>query len=61
MKVIDDHTDILINRKSVFNDAFNIVMFTSPEELKKRLVIKYIGENGIDVGGLLRFIDIKIY
>jgi len=54
MKLINDHTEILIDRNSVFNDALNIIMYKSPEELKKRLVIKYLGENGIDVGGLLR-------
>jgi len=46
--------DIYIDRKSIFYDAYYQIMNKSPYELKRRLIIKYKGEEGIDAGGLLR-------
>jgi len=46
--------DIFINRKTLFFDAYDQIMNKSPEELKKRLYIKYKGEEGVDAGGLLK-------
>ncbi|OUM69103.1 hypothetical protein PIROE2DRAFT_2988 [Piromyces sp. E2] len=54
--MIDGYTYIEIDRNDLFNDAFNAFMNKSPEELKelkKKLKIKYKGEDGIDAGGLL--------
>jgi len=46
--------NIEINRNDLFNDAFYSIMNKSSQELKKKLTIKYIGEEGTDAGGLLR-------
>jgi len=54
MNFIDANIIIKINRNNLFNDAFDGIINQSPEELKKRLRIKYIGEEGLDAGGLLR-------
>ncbi|ORX67732.1 HECT-domain-containing protein [Anaeromyces robustus] len=43
-----------INRNNIFDDAYSFIMNKTPSELKKRLKIKYIGESGLDAGGLLR-------
>jgi len=48
-------TNIEVHRNNLFNDAFISIMGKSPQELKKRLIITYIGEEGIDIGGLLRY------
>ncbi|OUM64984.1 hypothetical protein PIROE2DRAFT_60335, partial [Piromyces sp. E2] len=46
-----------INRNNLFNDAFINIMYRSTQELKKGIKIIYKGEEGMDVGGLLRLLD----
>jgi len=60
MNFVDANIIIEINRNNLFNDAFNGIMSQSPEELKKRLRIKYIGEEGLDASGLLRYFFFQI-
>jgi len=54
MRIIDEGTEISLHRNNIFNDAFNIIMNKSRRELRERIIIKYIGEQGTDAGGLLR-------
>ncbi|ORX86582.1 HECT-domain-containing protein [Anaeromyces robustus] len=54
LEIENIETEILIHRKNLFNDAYDSIMNRSPNQLKNRLRIKYIGEEGIDTGGLLR-------
>jgi len=48
------YSKIYIDRKSLFYDAYAQIMNKTPFELKKGFSIKYIGEEGVDAGGLLR-------
>lgn len=45
---------IKVRRDHIFEDAFVEVMKHSPSDLKKRLMIKFEGEDGLDYGGLSR-------
>jgi len=45
---------IYINRKSLFYEAYNQIMNKTIYELKKGFGIKYLEEEGVDSGGLLR-------
>jgi len=45
---------IEVNRKKLFEDAYRIIMSYTPDELKQKLQIKFIGEEGLDYGGLTR-------
>ena len=45
---------IFINRKTLFFDAYDQIMYKSSQELKQKLNIKYIGEKGVDASGLLK-------
>ncbi|GAA5978585.1 hypothetical protein JCM10908_004413 [Rhodotorula pacifica] len=45
---------IIVRRTSLFEDAFAEVMRSSPEELKKRLMVSFKGEEGVDFGGVSR-------
>jgi len=54
MSIYNGNLEFIIDRKSLFYDAYDQIMNKSPYELKKRLSIKYIKEEGIDAGGLLR-------
>lgn len=46
--------DITVSRENVFEDSFREVMRYSPDQLRKRLWIKFEGEDGLDYGGLAR-------
>jgi len=46
--------EIYIDRESLFSDAHGQIMNLRPSQLKQRLRINYIGEVGVDAGGLLR-------
>eukprot|EP01134_Creolimax_fragrantissima_P001928 CFRG1928T1 len=46
--------DITVSRNSVFEDSFREVMRYTPDQLRKRLWIKFEGEDGLDYGGLAR-------
>eukprot|EP00833_Pecoramyces_ruminatium_P010742 jgi/Orpsp1_1/1184774/evm.model.c7180000090930.1 len=54
MKAFDGCTELEIKRDELFYTAFTQVMKKSPKELKKKLKINYVNEEGIDAGGLLR-------
>lgn len=47
-------TKIRIRRDQVFSDAFNEFMRHSPDQLKRRLMIEFVGEEGLDYGGVSR-------
>jgi len=46
--------ELYIDRKSLFYDAYNQIMNKSTLGLKSGFRINYIGEQGVDYGGLLR-------
>ena len=43
-----------MRRSAIMDDAFADIMKYQPQELKKRLMIKFAGEDGLDYGGLSR-------
>lgn len=43
-----------INRKRIFDESYRAVTQFSPRDLKKRLLIKFRGEEGLDYGGVAR-------
>ena len=45
---------IKVRRNHIFEDAYSEIMRQKPEDLKKRLMIKFDGEDGLDYGGLSR-------
>jgi len=57
MKIKDEDplNVIRIDRRNLFNDAFKKIMDISSCNLKNRLIIKYVDEEGLDCGGLLRY------
>eukprot|EP00833_Pecoramyces_ruminatium_P001736 jgi/Orpsp1_1/1175768/evm.model.c7180000055130.1 len=53
MTINSGSVEISIRRNDLFNDIYYCIMTTSVDHLKRRLRVKYIGEEGIDAGGLL--------
>ena len=45
---------IKVRRHHIFEDSYAEIMRQSPSDLKKRLMIKFDGEDGLDYGGLSR-------
>ena len=54
MRISPGQCHISVRRASIFEDAFQEVMRYPASELKKRLMIKFQGEDGLDYGGLSR-------
>ncbi|KAI9883191.1 MAG: hypothetical protein M1823_005048 [Watsoniomyces obsoletus] len=45
---------VKVRRNHIFEDSYAEIMRQSPTDLKKRLMIKFDGEDGLDYGGLSR-------
>lgn len=43
-----------ISRKRIFEESFRVIAQTQPRDLKKRLLVKFKGEEGLDYGGVAR-------
>ena len=48
---------IKVRRDHIFEDSYTEIMRQVPNDLKKRLTIKFEGEDGLDYGGLARFVS----
>ncbi|KAJ3176920.1 hypothetical protein HK101_010335 [Irineochytrium annulatum] len=45
---------ITVRRDNIFEDSYSEIMRHSPADLKKRFMVKFHGEDGLDYGGLSR-------
>ncbi|CAO3590031.1 unnamed protein product [Absidia cylindrospora] len=48
------HCHIKVRRDHIFQDSYDEIMRQTPANLKKRLAVKFHGEDGLDYGGLSR-------
>jgi E3 ubiquitin-protein ligase NEDD4 len=48
---------IKVRRSHIFEDSYAEIMRQTPNDLKKRLMIKFEGEDGLDHGGLARLVS----
>ncbi|KAK5778883.1 hypothetical protein RI543_003810 [Arxiozyma heterogenica] len=54
LRILPGQCHIKVRRKNIFEDAYQEIMRQTPEDLKKRLMIKFDGEEGLDYGGVSR-------
>lgn len=54
MRVKDGKCELKVRRGRVLEDSFTAVMRMSGDDLKRRLMIKFEGEDGLDYGGVSR-------
>jgi len=54
MKIKSVYTHITVKRRTLFNDAYQEIMKITPQNLRNELSIVFLGEKGVDCGGLLR-------
>ncbi|ANZ76228.1 BA75_02831T0 [Komagataella pastoris] len=54
LRILPGQCHIKVRRSHIFEDSYQEIMRQSPEDLKKRLMIKFDGEEGLDYGGVSR-------
>ncbi|KAG5209782.1 E3 ubiquitin-protein ligase [Trichophyton interdigitale] len=54
LRIMSGQCHVKVRRGAIFEDSFAEIMRQSPADLKKRLMIKFDGEDGLDYGGLSR-------
>ncbi|KAI7860984.1 E3 ubiquitin-protein ligase RSP5 [Circinella umbellata] len=54
LRPVPGQCHIKVRRERIFEDAYAEIMRQAPADLRKRLMIKFDGEDGLDYGGLSR-------
>jgi len=55
LRILSGQCHVKVRRSHIFEDSYAEVMRQTPQELKKRLMVKFDGEDGLDYGGLSRY------
>ena len=55
LRILSGQCHVKVRRSHIFEDSFAEIMRASASDLKKRLMIKFDGEDGLDYGGLSRY------
>lgn len=56
LRILSGQCHVKVRRNHIFEDSYAEVMRQTPQELKKRLMVKFDGEDGLDYGGLSRYV-----
>ncbi|KAL7274416.1 hypothetical protein RUND412_002691 [Rhizina undulata] len=54
LRILSGQCHVKVRRSHIFEDSYAEVMRQTPNDLKKRLMVKFDGEDGLDYGGLSR-------
>lgn len=54
LQITNGHCRLEVSRKDIFEDSFTFIMKMKTKELRKKLMVKFRGEEGIDYGGVAR-------
>ncbi|KAI9889943.1 MAG: hypothetical protein M1814_004666 [Vezdaea aestivalis] len=54
LRILAGQCHVKVRRAHIFEDSYAQIMQQNPNDLKKRLMIKFDGEDGLDYGGLSR-------
>jgi E3 ubiquitin-protein ligase NEDD4 len=57
MRVLPGKCEVKIRRTRVLEDSYGVIMALSGEDLKRRLMISFEGEEGLDYGGVSRYVQ----
>lgn len=55
LRIMSGQCHVKVRRNNIFEDSYAEIMRQSASDLKKRLMIKFDGEDGLDYGGLSRY------
>ena len=56
LRILTGQCHVKVRRSHIFEDSYAEIMRASATDLKKRLMIKFDGEDGLDYGGLSRLV-----
>ena len=56
LNALPSHIKINVSRNTVFEDSYHQIMRMQPQDLRRRLYIKFHGEEGLDYGGLTKWV-----
>jgi E3 ubiquitin-protein ligase NEDD4 len=59
LRILSGQCHIKVRRGAIFEDSYAEIMRQSATDLKKRLMIKFDGEDGLDYGGLSRWVFLR--
>ena len=59
LRILSGQCHVKVRRGNIFEDSYAEIMRQSATDLKKRLMIKFDGEDGLDYGGLSRYVTIN--
>lgn len=48
------HCRLEVSRAEIFEESYRVIMKMRPKEMRKRLMVKFRGEEGLDYGGVAR-------
>ncbi|CCX34954.1 Similar to Probable E3 ubiquitin-protein ligase hulA; acc. no. Q4WTF3 [Pyronema omphalodes CBS 100304] len=54
LRIMSGQCHVKVRRNHIFEDSYAEIMRQDPQDLKKRLMVKFDGEDGLDYGGLSR-------
>jgi E3 ubiquitin-protein ligase NEDD4 len=54
LRILSGQCHVKVRRTHIFEDSYHEIMRQTPTDLKKRLMVKFDGEDGLDYGGLSR-------
>ena len=57
LRIMSGQCHVKVRRNNIFEDSYAEIMRQSASDLKKRLMIKFDGEDGLDYGGLSRYVS----
>ena len=58
LRILSGQCHVKVRRSHIFEDSYAEIMRQSATDLKKRLMIKFDGEDGLDYGGLSRWVGV---
>lgn len=61
LRIMSGQCHVKVRRGAIFEDSYAEIMRQSASDLKKRLMIKFDGEDGLDYGGLSRFVYLVLF
>jgi len=57
MRVLNGKCDIKVRRSQIMEDSYSAIMGHSGEDLKRRLMVSFDGEDALDYGGVGRCVS----
>jgi E3 ubiquitin-protein ligase NEDD4 len=60
LRIVSGQCHVKVRRTHIFEDSYHEIMRQSAADLKKRLMIKFDGEDGLDYGGLSRYVPCEM-